>query len=291
MNEASAPLIDDLEPMAGTRTLRVEPSDLVVEEVSRILRGAGFTPMPQGVLAGEYCKKNGAGGYLFGGVHEEAGEVHAWDPGLNQATTNDPVEAAHNLAVYMAAKLASPAIEEEPWHEGNGEIAPAHDSEGVGSETEAEEANKLSDPENIFDADFTDANALEAQGLGEELAEEHPQDYGGGAFIFGDNLAHDRLVRQGQVVNIAADMIAGIKANTGWNDGEFAALQNHVLRHLDAAGMYVGADAVTYSRFVELSDTQSRIRRIEAHRDTGVEFIRTADRDAVAAFDPEAGWP
>lgn len=109
-------------------------------------------------------------------------------------------------------------------------------------------------------------------------------------FIFGDNLALDRLVRQGQVADRATVLIHEARSRSRFDANEFNALQNYVVSNLDAAGSFTG-DATRYARFVELSDAQTSIRKVESLRDAKIDFIRIADREAVACFDPQADWP
>lgn len=119
---------------------------------------------------------------------------------------------------------------------------------------------------------------------------DEPTEHSVSQFIFGDNLALDRLVRQGQVADLAVGLIHDTKSNSRFSPDEFVELQNYVVSNLDAAGAFTG-DSARYDRFVELSEAQSRVRAIEAERDIKIDFIRVADREAVACFDPTAGWP
>lgn len=111
-----------------------------------------------------------------------------------------------------------------------------------------------------------------------------------GAFIFGDNLANDRLMRQGQIANHAAFLIAMARETSNFDADEFSDLQGYVVSNLDAAGAFTGEQA-KYARFVELSDIQAYINAVAAARDEKVDYIRTANHEQVATFDPEADWP
>ncbi len=97
-------------------------------------------------------------------------------------------------------------------------------------------------------------------------------------------------MRQGQIVDVADRLIQETRAAVTYDADEFANLQGEIVSNLDAAGSFTG-DPARYQRFVELSDAQSHVRQIEQERDTKVSFIRTAEREAVATFDPEADWP
>lgn len=111
-------------------------------------------------------------------------------------------------------------------------------------------------------------------------------------FVFGDHLPTDRLVRQGQVADHAARLIAEMRELVNWDNAEFAAAQSHVVTHMNqATGAYMGGNAGLYDRFVTLSEAQNRIRAIEAVRDEKIDFLLIADREAVVTFDYEAGWP
>lgn len=296
----------------------------VEQEISAILAGAGFVPMPQGPLAGVFIKPNNAGGYVFGGVHVASGEVHAWDPGINTMTTNDPIEAALNLAAYVERRFGPPpespslgedilaaeadAAEGEP-HESNSETGEAFEAQGYAHAVGGDEPVFDSDHgghESVVtdapvDADFTETDALEALAEGADLPEldppppedfapeEMPEEPGPGAFIFGDNLAHDRIVRIGQLAEQANMLIDAAKL--GYSESEHNAVRSHVVTNMNEAGAYAGGDQALFDRFIELERVTSRIRMIETFRDAQQDFIRTADREAVAAFDPEAGWP
>lgn len=160
------------------------------------------------------------------------------------------------------------------------------------------------------DADPIDADFEETPDLGAELLDDEdftlpelpapepedfapdeiePEDHSPGAFIFGDNLAHDRIVRIGQLSERATELIA--EAKVGYSDAEHDAVRSHVVTHMNAAGAYVGDNPKLFGRFIELETVTARIRRIEIYRDERQDFIRSADREAVASFDPAAGWP
>lgn len=114
-------------------------------------------------------------------------------------------------------------------------------------------------------------------------------EHAAGAFIFGDNLAHDRIIRIGQLSEHANTLIDAAKV--GYSDAEHIFVHSHVVTNMNEAGAYVGGRQDLFDRFIELEAVTSRIRRIEMHRDERQDFIRSADREAVAAFDPSQGWP
>lgn len=349
------------------------PSEAVMGEVSRILREARFQPMPQGPLKDVYVRPNGNGNYIFGGVHEGIGEVHAWDPGLNAQTTNDPVEAASNLAAYVRAKLAltteatldaprtvidepkpepqpidigpmhpderreepsllgepgeaeygagddvvqnddaavgteagaAPVAEEQPAlpEDAHAEIVGDDDgsrAEGLDSDAYAESTTASA---GVLDADFepfTEPELVEGDDLGLGAIEDYSvedaprpeQEPASGAWIFGDNLGNDRLVRIAQLYEHAAGLIAATKAEANEQPGEHQNARSHVVTNMNEAGAYVGGNQPVYDRFVELEGVAHYIGRVERYRDERIDYIRVAMHDDVANFDPEAGWP
>ena len=254
-------------------------SDQIIEQVSVILAEAGFTPMPQGVLAGVYCAPNGAGNYVFGGVHEGAGEVHAWDPGLNLTTTNNPIEAAQNLAAYIARKLAAAVpIDGDTREAEEGSMEPPEPI----LEPDAALASEPIDAEYFAAADLP---ALEAPELSEELASEHPQEYGAGAFIFGDNLDQQRTAAIGIVNQFALSLMPEWSAE---DETELVSLRNYALGVNELGWPH---DEARAARLDDLEATQGRLRLVEQAMLSKVRFLNTASRDELAAFDPEAGWP
>ena len=160
--------------------------------------------------------------------------------------------------------------------------------------------------ESILDADFEETPDLGAELLDDEafahgeLPAPDPLDFAPdeiepepehspGAFIFGDNLAHDRLVRIGQLTEHANTLLDAAKA--GYSDNEHDALRSHVVTNMNEAGAYVGGRQDLFDRFIALEGVTGLVRRIEMYRDERQDFIRSADRDAVAAFEPSVGWP
>ena len=160
---------------------------------------------------------------------------------------------------------------------------------GVLDEAESSAGGAIDADFGELDAPDTDASFL-IENRPDDIEVEEPVAEPGSQFIFGDNLATDRLVRQGQIVDVADRLIQETRAAVTYDADEFANLQGEIVSNLDAAGSFTG-DPARYQRFVELSDAQSHVRQIEQERDTKVSFIRTAEREAVATFDPEADWP
>jgi hypothetical protein len=177
----------------------------------------------------------------------------------------------------------------------------------VRGEGEAWEPNAEHSPDDaIVDAIFEDAPDLGSELLDDEafavpeLEAPPPEDFApdeiepepehaAGAFIFGDNLAHDRIIRIGQLSEHANTLIDAAKV--GYSDAEHDAVRSHVVTHMNEAGAYVGGNQALFDRFIELESLTARVRRIEIYRDQRQDFIRSADREAVASFEPETGWP
>ena len=162
------------------------------------------------------------------------------------------------------------------------------------------------DGDSVYDADFDEVGS-ELGELGDAddlglLAPPEPEDFdpepikstspSDAVAIFGDDLHRLRLFRQGELSDHAYLLIERVRAAGRWSDEEFVTLQGHVVSHLDKhTGLYSGGDERQYERFLELSDVQSAVRRIEMYRDQQAEFIRGAPREVVESYDSEAGWP
>lgn len=196
-----------------------------------------------------------------------------------------------------------PEPEQDSAHEGDGETgAEAEGSElagaasgisgalqhaGVGSDQREEatvHASDLPDTADLIDADFSDLPEL-----GQELAEEHPEEAPPpqDRFFGLDDLDRRRSLRIGDVVRISRAKQAEIAALMSVHD--FAAIQSSVVRDTKD-GRYIGPQA-TYDLFVELSRHQSAINRVKAAEADKVAFLEAATRPDLEAFDPEAGWP
>lgn len=122
------------------------------------------------------------------------------------------------------------------------------------------------------------------------LPEHHPE---GMARIYGlDDLDRRKQIKIGAVGIVAARLVAGVEALVAEQPGEFAEVQGYVSTHLDKhTGLFNGTDTRAWDRFIALSDARQAIAAIEEHRKSATTFLISADRDAVEAFDPEAGWP
>lgn len=184
---------------------------------------------------------------------------------------------------------------EERGHEGDGETGAAPQAGTLDEGADqgdlgfiasdfASDAGGEDAPLDVLDADFTEDPLLE---FGGEVLEEHPEEHGSGAFIFGDNLEQQRTVAIGIVVRISRGKQADIRALMG--DADFAELQGYVLRDT-IDGVYRGPPE-TYATFVELSRYQSAINRVKSAEADKVAFLEAAKREELEAFNPEADWP
>ena len=132
-----------------------------------------------------------------------------------------------------------------------------------------------------IDADFSEPVAE----IGQELIEEHPEEFGGAAFIFGDNLDQKRTAAIGLVMRHARSLMPF------WTTNEDAMLRE--LRNY-AAGVGEGRWPYDEGRRRELDALEAALARmndIARVRDEKVSFLEQAKREEIEAFDPEAGWP
>lgn len=245
----------------------------------------------------------------------------------HQGDPQDPSDLARRLVALAAAKATPPAAVEfaeipeaaptdeptfpaetpatpdEPLtefsHETSGESEPDKPAERDYAEAAAA-TDFADDPPEPIDADFTELDVLEPEALGDDFtgallegadlgAEVLEENEPSGAFIFGDNLAHDRIVRIGQLAVRASVLIDVAKAS--YDEAEHNAVRSHVVTNMNEAGAYTGGDQARFNRFIALEAVVAQVRSIEQFRDAQQDYIRNAMHEAVAAFDPEAGWP
>lgn len=251
-------------------------------------------------------------------AEEAAGWLVAWHNARAVVMTTDATLDPISLSGMSEAELAPPAEpEQDSAHEGDGETGEEAEScessvslvsddsrtepacdERAATDGVLERAGALGDrPEWESDADFgaTDAEFAEfppelfATELGQEIAEEHPEEAPPpqDRFFGLDDLDRRRSLRIGDVVRISRAKQAEIAALMSVHD--FAAIQSSVVRDTKD-GRYIGPQA-TYDLFVELSRHQSAINRVKAAEADKVAFLEAATRPDLEAFDPEAGWP
>lgn len=276
-------------------------TDAVHDAVAAVFIEAGWAP--HFGLSG-HVRSSGAG-WLVGGAPDPECPLQTHLKITSKMpdgpdTPDDPVEAARVL-VRLHSRSISVADTIEPEEKTCEEIDAqtsemAEDQAPVDLQTETPCSADGDLGSDILDADYDEA------ALGLPAPEPEPEDFSpdeiehsepaAGAFIFGDSLDHDRLIRQGQIWNHADMLVDALKAQTSWNESEFQAVQSHVVTHLDKfTGVYTGGDDGLYKRFVELSETRARLSYIEAHRDAQISYIRHANHQQVSEFDPMDGWP
>lgn len=275
-------------------------ADTTVAAVSAIFAEAGWRPMPAPPRAGLFCAES-SGGYWLGGIAPNgavhSSHTHMTDPPQDAETIARNLVAAEGRRYRFKRKatetvLPPPRIVlDEPGElgEDSGDEAPI---EPVGSETRIDEdaAGRSGHEESAgfdrsgqdaIDADFSEP----APELGQELAEEHPEEFGGAAFIFGDNLDQKRTAAIGLVMRHARSLMPF------WTTNEDAMLRE--LRNY-AAGVGEGRWPYDEGRRRELDALESALARmndIARVRDEKVSFLEQAKREEIEAFDPEAGWP
>lgn len=175
----------------------------------------------------------------------------------------------------------------------------ALDEGGSQSETPENETDPDAIGHAFTDADFEpfEQEALAAEEaaepvaleLGEEILETEEPGFGGGAFIFGDNIHQMRTAAIGLVVQISLAKQDAIWLEANTTPEEFGDLQNAVL-HDTVDNIYRGRQDV-YDRFVALSGFSRRANAVQGAEREKVAFIQAAERAEVEAFDPETGWP
>lgn len=154
--------------------------------------------------------------------------------------------------------------------------------------------------EHAFDADFGEPEA-DALDLGEvedyrldplliedEAAPESEApatDAPGSQFIFGDNLDQMRTAAIGLVMRHARTLMPFWTTD---HDAALVELRNHVM---GAAEDRWDLDQTRQTELEGLETTLRRITAITTARDAKVEFLESASREEIAAFDYAAGWP
>jgi hypothetical protein len=235
---------------------------------------------------------------------------HAKQLRLAVPENNLASEATLDPITYEPPPIASaPEPEETPAHEADGETG----TEAVAAEAFGELLGSTASGDGTSDAgagsgvsgedtafhgtvDFTDAidadfwdtprNELDAAELGEEILEEHPEEFGTGPqFIFGDNLDQMRTAAIGLVMRYARSLMPAWEVT---DDARLVELRNFVMGVSESRWP---DDAAKQQELAGLEATLSRIGAIVKTRDAKVEFLETATREEIEAFVPEAGWP
>jgi hypothetical protein len=275
-----------------------------VAAVSAIFAEAGWRPMPAPPRAGLFCAES-SGGYWLGGIAPNgavhSSHTHMTDPPQDAETIARNLVAAEGRKYRFKRKatetvLPPPRIVlDEPGElaEDSGDenaepvaepVVDARCPRGAGDPdtefdgTNDEDAERRRDYHPI-DADFSEP----APELGQELAEEHPEEFGGAAFIFGDNLDQRRTAAIGMVMQAALRRLPA-----AIDYAQLSELRNFTMgvsegRFADDPAKRDALDA--------LEATERTRRRIEQARDDKVAGLMSASREEIEAFDPEAGWP
>lgn len=266
-------------------------------EAAAVLREAGWKPHD---VWGVYTR-----GALVMGLQPDGTAFHVKNTAKvddSPDTPDDPVEAARWLvARFAVAPAAEP--EQTPAHEAHSQTG-AEDGSESSPETGAPRDSVYSDPvadasvaepepalersagasedsEGSIDADFSEP----LPELGQELAEEHPEEYGASVAIFGDNLDQKRTAAIGLVMRYARSLMPFWTSDS---DIALIELRNYAM---GAAEGRWPQDEQRAAELQEMEATLSRMNAIAAARDAKVEFLESATREEVEAFDPEANWP
>lgn len=203
-------------------------------------------------------------------------------PQVDALAEADPFErAAHGDPVAPA-----PPSEHDGSHESDGETGEAVGAEEGATADLSDGAGELS-ADDPLDADFFEPSTeLDAAELGEEILEEHPEEFGTGPqFIFGDNLDQMRTAAIGLVMRYARSLMPAWEVT---DDARLVELRNFVMGVSESRWP---DDAAKQQELAGLEATLSRIGAIVKTRDAKVEFLETATREEIEAFVPEAGWP
>lgn len=260
-----------------------------------MLADAGWSPHPtwgvftRGTLV--------MGGDLLGGFH-----VKDWGMDIHGPDTPDTAEEA---AAWLVQRFAIPADvvtfanapEPEPVHDDPS----ASDSGGAGAGSgDASLSGEPDDPELASDdggagsAPMGDAEPIDADFTVTDLdtieliePDENPDFFADdqaardAAFIFGDNLHQMRTAAMGLVVQSALTRLPTV---------DYAQLSEYRNFAMGVAEGRWPDDPARQERLFLLEDVERLRRRIEAERDAKIEFLLTATREQIEAFDPEDGW-
>ena len=208
----------------------------------------------------------------------------------------------------------------------SGNHAPETDAaEGVGSAEDGSAGGGLalladdgqdepgdSDLPSAFDADYEEIGEpagevegadLEAFALTDQSEQPQPApeavpEPGGGVVYFGDDIHVARLAKMGRLAEIARERKAAL--HEGWTVGEFASLQNLLVRIERGEAPDDGA---ARARFLAISERSRAMSAIDAYQNSRedeleryaeqmrAEETRDQARDAILAFNPDDGWP
>lgn len=283
-----------------------------VAAVSAIFAEAGWRPMPAPPRAGLFCAES-SGGYWLGGIAPNgavhSSHTHMTDPPQDAETIARNLVAAEGRKYRFKRKatetvLPPPRIvldepgelAEDSGDEAHTQDAPS-DTLGAGDAVDDlqavalgwaaandDDADEQGVGDDVGEVDPIDADFSEpAPELGQELAEEHPEEFGGAAFIFGDNLDQRRTAAIGMVMQAALRRLPA-----AIDYAQLSELRNFTM------GVSEGRwpdNAAKRDELDALEEIERTRRKIEKHRDNKVAGLMSATREEIEAFDPEAGWP
>lgn len=272
-----------------------------ITEAARLLSEAGWRPIIGTSMAGRFVAPELG---LVGGRPPcgAEGVVKCWTaipPGHELYDENTPDEP-HEAAAWLVARYPrapAPEAEETPAHEAHGETGEAEEADllvhasGNAVSEDAGQAGNVGaggEPEvghTGLGEGYLDADFAPLPELGQELTEEHPEEFGGSQFIFGDNLAQKRTAAIGLVMQRARALMPFWSTN---HDTALKELRNFVM---GVSENRWPDDPERRDELDQLEGTRRRINAIEAARDAKVAFLESATREEVEAFDPEADWP
>lgn len=269
-------------------------------EAAEVLRAAGWAPHDEWGVYTRWSLVMGS---------PRAGDFHVKNTAAradSPDTPDDPVAAARWLVARFGV-APGPEQAESGQHEDDGEIGAAteyapNDADNGGDGSGISEEERLAstdyDPEEILDADFTEAidltlpdlaaalyesaPALEGADLGAEILDAD-QEAPAGAFIFGDNLHEKRTAAIGLVVQIALSRMP-----PEIDYAQLSELRNFVM------GVSEGRwpDDPAKRDMLEALEANERARRsVEAVRDAKTAYLVSATREQIESFDPNEGWP
>lgn len=111
-----------------------------------------------------------------------------------------------------------------------------------------------------------------------------------GVVYFGDDIHIARLAKAGRLLEIATERKAALQ--DGWTVGEFATLQNLIMR-IDQG--LIPDDEPARARFLAISERSAAMSRVDAYLTQREQelagYANPLNREAIAAFNPEEGWP
>lgn len=237
----------------------------------------------------------------------DLGEDAAETPVTDEAPALE-LESDHELRNETDLGSPDPSVREQAGDAGEGPPG-GMGEHGRREDDWAEQADDLGDTGHpaaaVFDADFGDPEP-EHFDLGEEAdyqlssddyarhaletnyeppASEATEEAPGSQFIFGDNLDQMRTAAIGLVMRHARTLMPFWTTDS---DTALIELRNFAMGV--AEGRWAD-DAGRKEELQTLEATLSRITAITSARDAKVEFLESASREEIEAFDHEAGWP